>query len=81
MRVVVIYRPPTTHVRQFLDEFATYVNEIVMAQQDILIVGDVNLHCELGSAPGVKLLNEILAENNLPQHATESTHGGTGWTW
>ena len=36
MRVVVIYRPPTTNVQQFLDEFATYVNEIAMAQQDIL---------------------------------------------
>ena len=45
-----------------------------MAQQDILIVGDFNLHCELGSAPGVKLLNDILAENNLQQHVTESTH-------
>ena len=44
MRVVVIYRPPTTNVQQFLDEFATYVNEIAMAQQDILIVGDFNLH-------------------------------------
>ena len=45
-----------------------------MTQQDILIVGDFNLHRELGSAPGVKLLNEILAENNLQQHVTESTH-------
>ena len=70
MRVVVIYRPPTTNVQQFLDEFATYVNEKAMAQQDILIVGDFNLDCELGSAPGVKLLNEILAENNLQQHVT-----------
>ena len=73
MRVVVIYRPPTTNVQQFLDEFATYVNEIAMAQQDILIVGDFNLHCELGFAPGVKLLNDILAENDLQQHVTEST--------
>ena len=45
-----------------------------MTQQDILIVGDFNLHCELSFAPGVKLLNEILAENNLQQHVTESTH-------
>ena len=74
MRVVVIYRPPATNIQQFLYEFATYVNEIAMAQQDILIVGDFNLHCELGFAPGVKLLNEILAENNLQQHVTESTH-------
>ena len=44
-----------------------------MAQQDILIGGNFNLHCALGFTPGVKLLNEILAENNL-QHVTESTH-------
>ena len=57
MRVVVIYRPPITNVQQFLDEFATYVNETAMAQRDILIVGDFNLHCELGFAHGAKLLN------------------------
>ena len=47
---------------------------IAMAKQDMLIVGHFNLHRELGSAPGVKLLNDILAENNLQQHVTESTH-------
>ena len=56
MRVVVIYRP--------LDEFAKYVNEIVMTQQDILNVGDFNIHCEHSFAPGVKLLNDILAQTN-----------------
>ena len=45
-----------------------------MTQQDILIVGDFNLQCELGSALAVKLLNDIVAENNLQQHVTESTH-------
>ena len=65
VRVVIIYRPPTISVQSFLDEFATYVNEVVVTRQDILIVGDFNLHCELNSAPDVKLLNDILAENNL----------------
>ena len=74
VRVVIIYRPPTTSVQSFLDEFATYVNEIVVTRQDILIVGDFNLHRELNSAPGVKLLNDILAENNLKQHVTEPTY-------
>ena len=74
MRVVIIYRPPTTSVQSFFDEFATYVNEIVVTRQDILIVGDFNLHCELNSAPGVKVLNDMLAENNLKQHVTEPTH-------
>ena len=45
-----------------------------MTQRDILIVGDLNLHCELDFALGVKLLNEPLAEHNLQQHVTESTH-------
>ena len=38
------------------------------------IVDDFNLHCELNGAPGVKVLNDILAENNLKQHVTEPTH-------
>ena len=72
MRIVVIYRPPTTSIQSFLDEFATFVNEIVDTRQDILIVGEFNLHCELNGAPGVKVLNDILAENNL-KHVTEPT--------
>ena len=65
VRVVIIYRPPTTSIQSFLDEFATYVTEIVVTRQDILIGGDFNLHSELNSAPGVKVLNDILAENNM----------------
>ena len=67
-------RPPTTSIQSFLDEFATYVNEIVATQQVILIVGDFNLHCEINSAPGAKVLNDIFAENSLKQHVTEPTH-------
>ena len=74
IRIVIIYRPPTTAIQSFLDEFATFVNEIAVTRQDILIVGDFNLHCELNDAPGVKALNDILAENNLKQHVTEPTH-------
>ena len=74
VRVVIIYRPLTTSIQSFLDEFATFVNEIVVTRQDILIVGDFNLHCELNCARGVKVLNDILAENNAKQHVTEPTH-------
>ena len=74
VRIVIIYRPPTTSTQSFLDEFATFVNEIVVTRQDFLIVGDYNLHCEINGAPGVKVLNDILAENNLKQHVTEPTH-------
>ena len=45
--------------RSFLDEFATCVNEIVVTRQNILIVGDFNLHCEHNSVPDVKILNDI----------------------
>ena len=74
MRVVIIYRSPTTSIQSFLDEFATYINEIVVTRQDILIVGDFNLHCEFNSAPDVKVSHDILAGNNLKQHVTEPTH-------
>jgi len=74
VHIVIICRPPTTSIQSFLDQFATYVNEIVVTRQDILIVGDSNLHCELNSAPGVKVLHDILAENNLKQHVTGPIH-------
>ena len=30
VRIVIIYRPPTTPIQSFLDEFATFVNEIAV---------------------------------------------------
>ena len=74
VRIVIIYRPPTISIMSFLDEFATFVNEIVVTRQDILIVGDFNFHCKHNGAPGVKVLNDILAENNLKQQVTDPTH-------
>ena len=73
MRVVVVLRPPTT-IQPFLEQFATYVNKIVFTQQGSPIVGDFNIHCELSCAPGVKLMNETLVENNLQQQVAEATH-------
>ena len=70
----ITYRPPTTPIQSFLDEVATFVNEIVVTRQYILIVGDFNIHCELNDAPGVKVLNDVLPENNLKQYVTEPTH-------
>ena len=73
MRVVVMLRPPTT-IQPFLEQFATYVTKIVFTQQGIPIVGDFNIHRELSCAPGVKLMNETLVENNLQQQVAEATH-------
>ena len=74
MRIVIIYRPPTISIQSFLDEFATFVNEIVVTRQENLIVSDFNLHCKLNGAPGVKVLDDILAEKNLKQQVTDPTH-------
>ena len=50
------------------------MSDITVAREDIIIVGDFNLHLELPNATGVKEFTRLLAENNLVQHVTKHTH-------
>ena len=76
IRIIIIYRPPTTTctVIQFLDELEPYISDIAMAHEQCIIAGDFNIHYEHADASGVQRFKEILAENNLEQHVTGSTH-------
>ena len=76
LRVIIIYRSPSSSVRPFLDEFANYLSDVIMTRDELLIAGNFNLHFEEPSAPGVSYLKDILAENNLEQRVTQPTHRG-----
>lgn len=79
LRTVVIYRPPyssnhpvTTSV--FFDEFAKYLESIVMTSEPLLITGDFNIHVDvLGNLDGASLL-ELLESLGLQQHVDKPTH-------
>ena len=45
VRLAVVYRPPSC-VNTFLNEFATYVESLIMCLEPILITGDFNFHVD-----------------------------------
>ena len=44
LQVIIIYRSPSSSVPPFLDEFAMYLNDVIMTRDELLIAGDFNLH-------------------------------------
>ena len=74
LRVIIIYRSPTSATRSFLDELALYISDLAVVREDILMAGDFNLHFHLPNASGVQYLKQILADNNMHQHVTQPTH-------
>ena len=74
LRVIIIYRSPTSPTKSFLDELALYISELAVVREEILMAGDFNLHFHLPNASGVQYLKQILADNNMQQHVTKPTH-------
>ena len=74
LRVIIIYRSPTSATKSFLDELALYISDLAVVREDILMAGDFNLHFHLPNACGVQYLKQILADNNMHQHVTQPTH-------
>lgn len=77
--LVLIYRPPysSTHpitVNTFIDEFADYLETLVLRQYSLLICGDFNIHVDDVSLPETKQFTELLESNNLQQHVQIPTH-------
>ena len=74
LRVIIIYRSPTSATKSFLDELALYISDQAVVREDILMAGDFNLHIHMPNASGVQYLKQILADNNMHHHVTQPTH-------
>ena len=73
VRLIVLYRPPSSNVSLFFDEFANYLAHIVAASGYLLIVGDFNLHVDSQNNAGRRFTG-LLHSFNLQQHVNVSTH-------
>ena len=73
VRLIVLYRPPSSDVSLFIDEFASYLAHIVMASGYLLIVGDFNFHVDSQNNAGRRFTG-LLHSFNLRQHVNDSTH-------
>ncbi len=71
-----VYRPPGHHT-DFIKEFADFLNDLVLAADKVLIVGDFNIHFDnekdaLGSA-----FIDILISNEEVSYRSQVQYGGS----
>ena len=77
-RVVVVYRPPPScknglRYEDSAVEWASYIEQFVEVQEELLIVGDFNIHVDSSNNESQSFLY-ILNVNGLIQHVKSSTH-------
>ena len=74
IRLVIIYRPPSTNAGLFLSEFATYVEQLAITTGKLLIVGDFNIHLDSPSCPFSEKFLSTITSFGLCQHVRDPTH-------
>ena len=71
--IIVIYRPPSTSIDQFIDEFGIILEQVVLSSGYLLIVGDFNIHIDdLGNPESAKFL-ALIESFDLKQMVSSST--------
>ena len=76
--LLAIYHPPTqtnhsTHP-VFLDEFADYMENFLMTNNNIVITGDFNLHIDNDKDPEAQLFIDMMVALGLDCHVDFPTH-------
>ena len=79
LRVVLVYRPPYSEEHKvpmgtFLAEFSDYLESIVLCQEQLLIVGDFNIHVDVDNDYDSINFRDLLESFGLQQHVTHPTH-------
>ena len=79
LRLVIIYRPPysVNHpftVNRFINEFANYLESIVLSPEPVLITGDFNIRVDISDDPNTKRFLMLLESMGLQQHINQPTH-------
>ena len=78
VRVIVIYRPPAVGLSPeiFLDDFSTLLEELIICSEELLIMGDFNLHIDdIENTQAVRFIS-LLDSFGLKQHVVSPTHRG-----
>ena len=86
-RLSIIYRPPYSSqhpvtLNTFMDEFATYLEYIILVPEPLILTGDLNIHVNDTNDPNACEFLDLLVSMGLKQHVKGSTHeGGHTWIW
>ena len=74
VRLVVVYRPPSTKPSLFLTEFSAYLEQLVIMTGKLLIVGDFNIHLDDSSNLFSQKFLSTIKSFGLEQHVSDPTH-------
>ena len=74
LRIAVIYRPPALSCAKFIEEFTSFLENIAIGGDPILITGDFNIHMDMPSETYTKKLEELCTAFGLDQHVAFPTH-------
>ena len=73
INIVSVYRPPSSKVSVFLDEFSDFLSFLCALPTPFTISGDFNIHLDVKSTTSNEFL-ELLESCNLIQHVNFPTH-------
>ena len=74
VRLCVPYRPPSSSITAFLQEFAQYMDALSTASGQLIVVGDFNIHCDSADNQHTRKFLDLLNSMNLQQSVEEATH-------
>ena len=80
-RLSIIYRPPYSAqhpvtLNTFMDEFATYLESIILVPEPLIVNGELNIHVNDANDPDACEFLDLLVSMGLKQHVKGSTHEG-----
>ena len=78
-RLAIVYRPPysSSHlvtISTFLEEFAVYLESIILSSEALCLTGDFNVHVDDPNDSSARCFRELLESMPLTQHVNVLTH-------
>ena len=80
-RLSIIYRPPYSNLhpvslKTFFDDFASYMESIILKPEPLIITGDFNIHVNNTNDSHAYEFLDLLASLGLKRHVIGPTHEG-----
>ena len=79
LRLLGVYRPPSSSLSDFFDEFESLLHDLSERPGEVVISGDFNIHVQNTSSGSTKTFLGLLDDHHFHQHVSKPTHiaGGT----
>ena len=74
INLVLLYRPPSASVSEFLIEFSTLLETLVLTAGHLVLFGDFNIHVDKPTQSQVSRFLSMLDVAGFTQHVKETTH-------